>query len=53
LKEGGRLVAVVRVGPLGRATLHTLQGGAVSRRPLFDAAIPPLPGFDAPRGFVF
>jgi protein-L-isoaspartate(D-aspartate) O-methyltransferase len=53
LKEGGRLVAVMRVGPLGRATLHTLQGGAVSRRPLFDAAIPSLPGFDAPRGFVF
>jgi protein-L-isoaspartate(D-aspartate) O-methyltransferase len=53
LKEGGRLVAVVRRGPLGRATLHTLTGGAVSRRPLFDAAIPPLPGFAVPRGFVF
>jgi protein-L-isoaspartate(D-aspartate) O-methyltransferase len=53
LKEGGRLVAVVRSGPLGRATLHTLTGGAVSSRPLFDATIPSLPGFAAPRAFVF
>jgi protein-L-isoaspartate(D-aspartate) O-methyltransferase len=53
LNYGGRLVAVVRRGPLGRAILHTLTGGAVSRRPLFDAAIPPLPGFAVPRGFVF
>jgi protein-L-isoaspartate(D-aspartate) O-methyltransferase len=53
LKESGRLVAVVRAGPLGRATLHIRRSGAVSKRPLFDAAVPPLPGFEAPRGFVF
>jgi protein-L-isoaspartate(D-aspartate) O-methyltransferase len=53
LKEGGRLVAVVRSGPLGRATLHVKTGGAVSTRQLFDAAVPLLPGFEAPRGFVF
>ena len=53
LKEGGRLVAVVRKAPPGRATLHVRSGGAVSARPLFDAAVPPLPGFEAPQGFVF
>jgi protein-L-isoaspartate(D-aspartate) O-methyltransferase len=53
LKEGGRLVAVVRKGPLGRATLHARNNGAVSARPLFDAAVPALPGFEAPKVFVF
>jgi len=53
LKEGGRLVAVVRKGPPGRATLYARNNGAVSARPLFDAGVPPLPGFEAPQGFVF
>ena len=53
LKEGGRLVAVIRSGPLGRATLYLRTGGAVSSRPLFDAGVPTLPGFELPRGFVF
>jgi protein-L-isoaspartate(D-aspartate) O-methyltransferase len=53
LKEGGRLVAVVRKGPPGRATVHVKNNGAVSTRPLFDAAVPSLPGFEAPQGFVF
>ena len=53
LKEAGRLVAVVRAGPLGRATLHVRRGGVVSKRPLFDAAVPVLQGFEAPRRFVF
>lgn len=53
LREAGRLVAVIRSGPLGRATLHRRIDGDVSRRPLFDAAIPMLPGFEVPRGFVF
>jgi protein-L-isoaspartate(D-aspartate) O-methyltransferase len=53
LKDGGRLVAVIRSGPLGRATLHYSAGGEVSRRPLFDAAMPMLPGFEAPAGFIF
>jgi len=53
LKEGGRLAAVVRQGPPGRATLYARNNGAVSARPLFDAAVPPLPGFEAPQGFVF
>jgi protein-L-isoaspartate(D-aspartate) O-methyltransferase len=53
LADGGRLGAVVRSGPMGRAILHVRIGGAVSKRPLFDATIPPLPGFAAPRQFVF
>jgi protein-L-isoaspartate(D-aspartate) O-methyltransferase len=53
LKEGGRLVAVIRSGPLGRANIFVKSGGAVSSRPLFDAAVPLLPGFEASRGFVF
>jgi protein-L-isoaspartate(D-aspartate) O-methyltransferase len=53
LKDGGRLVGVLRNGAPGRATLHVRTGTTVSRRPLFDAAVPPLPGFEAPRAFVF
>jgi protein-L-isoaspartate(D-aspartate) O-methyltransferase len=53
LNDGGRLAAVVRDNPPGRALLHIRAGGVVSRRPLFDAAVPPLPGFEAPRSFVF
>ena len=53
LNEGGRLAAVVRDNPPGRAILHIRTGGVISRRPLFDAAVPPLPGFEAPRSFVF
>lgn len=53
LKDGGRLVAVVRSGPVGRATLYVRGTAGVSSRPLFDAAIPALPGFERPRGFVF
>jgi protein-L-isoaspartate(D-aspartate) O-methyltransferase len=53
LKEDGRLVAVMRCGPLGRATLQVRNNGVLSGRPLFDAAVPMLPGFEAPREFVF
>ena len=53
LADGGRLGAVVRSGPMGRAILHVRIGANVSKRPMFDAAIPPLPGFAAPRQFVF
>jgi protein-L-isoaspartate(D-aspartate) O-methyltransferase len=53
LKEGGRLATVVRGDLPGRATLYVRSGGVVSTRPLFDAVVPPLPGFEAPRGFVF
>jgi protein-L-isoaspartate(D-aspartate) O-methyltransferase len=53
LNGGGRLAAVVRDNPPGRAILHIRAGGVVSRRPLFDTGTPPLPGFAAPRSFVF
>ncbi len=54
LAEGGRLVAVVSRGPgLGRATLMRRDGGVISSRILYDAALPVLPGFEAQPGFVF
>lgn len=54
LAEGGRLVTVVSAGPgLGRATLMRRDGGVISSRILYDAALPVLPGFEAEPGFVF
>ena len=43
--EGGRMVGVLTgVGPgVGRATVGTRFGGIVSKRPVFDASVPPLP----------
>jgi protein-L-isoaspartate(D-aspartate) O-methyltransferase len=54
LVEGGRLVAVVNVAPsVGNIeVIHRLYGG-LSRRQIFDAAVPILPGFAAEHGFVF
>ncbi len=53
LAEGGRLVAVVGTGRAAKCMIHVRIGQEFSIRPAFDAAIPPLPGFAAPRGFVF
>ena len=54
LAEGGRLVTVVRAGPgPGQATLMNRVRSVLSRRPLFDAAAPPLPGFVPVPSFVF
>ncbi len=54
LAEGGRLLAVMRApGEVGRATLTMRRQGAVSSRTLFDAAVPPLPGFERRPRFVF
>jgi protein-L-isoaspartate(D-aspartate) O-methyltransferase len=53
LADGGRLVAVVGQGRAAKALFHVRSGGVVSARPLFDAAIPPLPGFARPPQFVF
>ena len=54
LSEGGRLVAVVNVAPsVGNIeVIHRLRG-RLSRRQLFDAAVPVLPGFAVEHGFVF
>jgi protein-L-isoaspartate(D-aspartate) O-methyltransferase len=54
LAEGGRLVAVLRgESGTGRAQVMTRLGGVLSQRPVFDAAIPLLPGFQAAPSFVF
>ncbi|MBF0130214.1 MAG: protein-L-isoaspartate O-methyltransferase [Alphaproteobacteria bacterium] len=53
LADGGRLVAVVQDGPIGRATLITRTGDAFGRRVAFDASVSPLPGFVPKAGFVF
>ncbi len=54
LIEGGRLVAVVNVAPsVGNIELIHRLYGALSRRLLFDAAVPVLPGYAAEHGFVF
>lgn len=46
LAEGGRIVAVTTSEKgMGCGTLFLRRGGTMSRRPLFDAAIPMLPGF--------
>lgn len=43
--EGGRMVGVLTAGGIGRATVGTAFGGIVSKRPVFDASVPPLPEF--------
>jgi protein-L-isoaspartate(D-aspartate) O-methyltransferase len=54
LAEDGRLVTVVKVGAgMAQATLMNRVQGALSRRPLFDAAAPMLPGFAPAPSFVF
>jgi protein-L-isoaspartate(D-aspartate) O-methyltransferase len=54
LADGGRLVVVVadRDG-VGRATLYQRTGRALSRRALFDASTPYLPGFEPKPAFQF
>ena len=54
LADGGRLMAIiVAAHGVGRAVLHTKRANILSHRAIFDAAIHPLPGFQAERGFVF
>ena len=53
LAEGGRLVAVIGGGGVGRATLIARHDELLARRALFDAAVSPLPGFHEAPGFVF
>lgn len=54
LADRGRLVAVVsEAGRTGRAVLATRIGGTISRRDLFDAAVPPLPGLAPAPAFEF
>jgi len=53
LAEGGRMAYVQRRDGIGRAMLMTKSGGILSGRVVFEAAVPPLPGFRAPAEFVF
>jgi len=53
LAEGGRMVIVERQGLSSRANLYLNKGGVTSRRELFDAMIPVLPGFEAAETFRF
>ncbi|HYE51565.1 MAG TPA: protein-L-isoaspartate O-methyltransferase [Azospirillaceae bacterium] len=54
LAEGGRLVCVLApAGGMGQAKLYQRIAGVVSGRVLFDAAVRPLPGFEAKPRFEF
>lgn len=54
LAEGGRLGAIERQGPVGKARLY-LRGEdrRLARREVFDATPPLMPGFARPRAFTF
>jgi protein-L-isoaspartate(D-aspartate) O-methyltransferase len=53
LADGGRLVCIVREGPVGRATLVTRSGDSYGSREEFDAMTPVLPSFQKQPKFVF
>jgi len=55
LADGGRLVAIIAGNGtgVGKATVVTRTGDTISRRVVFDAATPLLPGFAPEPGFVF
>mgnify|MGYP002621637730 CR=1 FL=1 len=53
LKDGGRLVAVVGEGNAGRATVWLKEGGLVSSRAAFNAAVPMLEAFRRVPAFEF
>ena len=53
LAPQGRLAAVLRAGPTGKATIHLRTGDALGAREVFDASAPWLPGSAPRRAFVF
>lgn len=53
LADGGRLVAVIGSGPMGKATIYRAAGGRSTGQTLFDATAPLLPGFAKAPAFVF
>ncbi len=53
LRDGGRLGVIVMEGAVGRALLMRRAGSSISRRILFDAVAPLLPGFTKSPSFVF
>lgn len=52
LKEGGRIGAVFMDGAVGTAKVGYKTEGRMTWRPVFNAAAPVLPGFQAKRGFT-
>ena len=53
LADDGRLLAVVRTRRQGVATLFERTAGVIGHRPLFDAGVPLLAGFELEPGFSF
>ena len=53
LAEGGRLAAVVRNGPVGKAQLVLRQDGRLGGREVFDSTPPYLPGHEPKPHFAF
>ncbi|HET6521294.1 MAG TPA: protein-L-isoaspartate O-methyltransferase [Geminicoccaceae bacterium] len=51
--DGGRLMAVVDDGRIGKGTLFVRVRGVVGHKVLFDANIPPLDGLNREPDFVF
>jgi len=53
LKPDGRLLAIFGRGPATKGTIFHLVEGRLVGRPIFDGAARLLPGFAAPKSFVF
>lgn len=53
LAIGGRMAAIERSGPVGRAELYLRTEGGVGRRDLFDCAPPIMAGFEPQPAFTF
>jgi len=53
LRDQGRLVAIVGTGRAAEAMVYQKSGKEVAGRSAFNAAARPLPGFAAPKAFVF
>lgn len=53
LREGGKLLAIFRDGPVGKAHFCVQRGGSLSHRVAFDATVPLLHRFERSRSFVF
>ena len=53
LSDGGRLIAVVNEGKVGRATIINRYGDAFGKRVEFDVTIPTIPEFKTENKFLF
>ena len=53
LAEGGRLIGIVRNGPVGIVTLAEKRKGTISQRALFEMSAPYAPGLEPVAGFTF